>query len=591
MSVQRLNPPTGMPIHGGMSREGMRFIEACVGMERWARIRRALRLKAFMGSGGSAVAFLGENGHVFKITSDSEDAYAAEVRRKLDGDPQIDSCLARVFSVEEIVEPLVNRRIFVVETEALYPMRGWRDKRAAEAKYKCLEAVGNRLNMDLLLDSSPHNFGLRVPGDESSAVLLDFGLSGADPVPVRAHANPSPARDRYMRRLAEAQWERIHDWLSKNTKTASLAGNAYWKAINVGGGDAQALGWRTSTIDPEGPDDLIVAFASTLQRGSNVGGQMSYTTDKKFAVILLYGTFAKSIKVDKPTPAVLKAIMKFPKKFRELKHIFVHEFTHFLDGRRSKAPRAAIESYSTDALLKRGGPKAYFLSPPEFNAYYQEGFHAFEAAVRSKKASADMEQLMRPTGAFLMPSPGLPARHARGLDAYWNTVFMTAIMSDPSMRKRFLKRLAMDVQALNERRTTQPVTNPRGISPELLNWVRTWAVARIHERYKMWQDTRKHYIEAGARPPAEPSITVGDLLDDALQHSAPSLKNSTDGMDIHHEWRWVAQKENSAVRERLYASLKSYLDTLVKNGKLGASTGISPRTGKEARCYEPVERI
>jgi hypothetical protein len=49
------------------------------------------------------------------------------------------------------------------------------------------------------------------------------------------------------------------------------------------------------------------------------------------------------------------------------KRDFVHEFIHYLDGKRGH------DDQNTATLLKTKGEKAYYNTPAEFNAYFQEG--------------------------------------------------------------------------------------------------------------------------------------------------------------------------------------------------------------------------
>jgi len=73
-------------------------------------------------------------------------------------------------------------------------------------------------------------------------------------------------------------------------------------------------------------------------------------------------------------------------RFSSLKQEFVHEFIHYLDYKRIKE-KSGVENVGSAKLLLSGGAKAYYNSPIEFNAFYQDGISSTETTLINLKNS------------------------------------------------------------------------------------------------------------------------------------------------------------------------------------------------------------
>lgn len=191
--------------------------------------------------------------HVVKITSSVEDARVAELVRR--AKTRYQDVLARVAWVGDAgVVRLANGRpggiptsTYVIVTERLFREptpsfhneayakerrfldavnalqeaesdgTGWRSRSVADygtagvlatKKFARLEAVGRELGADLCGDAHAGNWGFRVPGDLTSAVLLDFGYSAPEKSPRLPKLNPLDEERRRLERAAAEGDER-----------------------------------------------------------------------------------------------------------------------------------------------------------------------------------------------------------------------------------------------------------------------------------------------------------------------------------------------------------------------------------------------
>lgn len=113
----------------------------------------------------------------------------------------MDDVLVKVYSVKKL--DLSTKRwglpvnLFMIESELLYDLPlNWGAATGPffeirRAKRKRLEEVGKIVGADLVADAHSANWGVRREEDLSTAVLLDFGCSGAKRVPLEeARMNP-----------------------------------------------------------------------------------------------------------------------------------------------------------------------------------------------------------------------------------------------------------------------------------------------------------------------------------------------------------------------------------------------------------------
>jgi hypothetical protein len=151
-----------------------------------------------------------------------------------------------------------------------------------------------------------------------------------------------------------------------------------------------------------------------------------------------------------------------------MRKTFVHEFTHYLDHLRYGVPLKMRKRPARVGGDEHGA--GYFLSPAEFNAYYQEGFASFlddwahllarrpvleaqgsrmtpaglQAAIRRfpklgeavwEKFAIDMEQFLDWDKVRFK------------LEEWWSSGFIHFVRRDPAMKRRFLKRLRVNHEA------------------------------------------------------------------------------------------------------------------------------------------------
>jgi hypothetical protein len=280
--------------------------------------------------------------------------------------------------------------------------------------------------------------------------------------------NPSPARDALLRSYAEAAFEKLLAWA--------------WKQ------DPKYLEWSLSTLYVERGGQLFplrvipwwkvdaslapkhpLRGVKVLVGGNSPDAAMgSLTDDPNHGLLLtLWGVLGTPTGLAKLGPGI-----------RNARGIFIHEYVHLLDRLRIQP-----EAWRRMSRGRRVGPgrhdEAYFLSPQEFNAYYQEGFNRFEDSFRSLLAQ---RPVLESQGARMTPEL---LRHAIRrstvrrrskfgesvweklaidaeqyldwdrlrfrLDDYWHGGFLEFVRKDPAMKRRFLKRLRLDFESWKAR--------------------------------------------------------------------------------------------------------------------------------------------
>jgi len=112
------------------------------------------------------------------------------------------------------------------------------------------------------------------------------------------------------------------------------------------------------------------------------------------------------------------------------------------------------------------------------------------------------------------------------------------------------------------------------ITPETRAWFKAKGLEVLLDWYKNYWGAMAQWKESRAAgrdypQPKEPCITAAQLLDGVLQYGAPEQVQD-----------WLG-------RERLYQVMSQALRQLTAEGVLETSTGLSPRTGREASCFEP----
>lgn len=107
-----------------------------------------------------------------------------------------------------------------------------------------------------------------------------------------------------------------------------------------------------------------------------------------------------------------------PKLLKRYDTSFIHEFIHYLDSLRLKGKDP---KYTSGELSQLKGDKAYYNTPTEFNAYYQEGA---EVLMRNlKRLSKDFKTFVK-----------------KDVPRYFDKDFLENMNS--KYRKHFIKRLA-----------------------------------------------------------------------------------------------------------------------------------------------------
>lgn len=202
------NPPlVKLPTRGEGATPEIAFASLCkaIGAEKRRLLnflKHAYGVKRVMAAGTGAIVFTARPGRIVKITTDRDDAAVAS-RIMQAGTTYLD-ILARVYSVHEIApEPddipaNFLAPLYVIEVERLHPLPPGQFSQDVQdyyesllfleplertipgvimKKFRRLVEVSGQLGAKLLQDAHEGNWGLRVEGDPSSMVLLDFGYS------------------------------------------------------------------------------------------------------------------------------------------------------------------------------------------------------------------------------------------------------------------------------------------------------------------------------------------------------------------------------------------------------------------------------
>jgi len=171
---------------------------------------------------------------------------------------------------------------------------------------------------------------------------------------------------------------------------------------------------------------LARKFAVILVPSKSMLGAASGTASGRDVIMLptLKGPYDKTYVADRTSSSRQK---------------FVHEFVHTMDKKRYKADTVLKAKDAAD----RGDMGNYYRSPEEFNAFFQDGAHAIELAVKSL---ASFDPGLRPRIIKNMVGRNkreFIAKATRGSAlGKWNDEFVKSIMGSKKWKRKFLKRLS-----------------------------------------------------------------------------------------------------------------------------------------------------
>jgi len=163
-------------------------------------------------------------------------------------------------------------------------------------------------------------------------------------------------------------------------------------------------------------EDLVIIF-----RPASKGARYSYghlTQDKQISAIVL------------PLLSGRYEQLHLADRFGAHKEEFGHEFTHYIDAKRRKSGKQA-----STTILRDKGEKAYYNTPEEFNAYYQEGTTKLLKIAKGLK-NTDIRiksKLFPPDFKKFMKGDERPKK-------IWGKDFIEKL--NPKYKKKFAKRVA-----------------------------------------------------------------------------------------------------------------------------------------------------
>jgi len=251
--------------------------------------------------------------------------------------------------------------------------------------------------------------------------------------------NPSPERDHQFRVEAERAWQALVKFI---TTQGSLNDWATYVDPHLGTRNKGAtIPWRL--IEPSSDyDNLIIVLPRSTKKQSIAGyftwGKDNMEPGRTLAFIFLYGVSPQKGKIINPTTLLSR------------RTVFIHEFIHFLDHIRAKP------TFSKRKRASGKQDREYYLSPVEFNAYYQQGFDAFEERfwqdtkwtpsprhLEEGRALDEARRVLTWARIHYLYWETLAANFYR----FWDPVFLAHLRSDPSMWRKFLKRVRLDFEA------------------------------------------------------------------------------------------------------------------------------------------------
>ena len=245
-------------------------------------------------------------------------------------------------------------------------------------------------------------------------------------------------RDALRRAIALKRYRTLVRWVEKHENDQLAVALMHLNAIGKRGGSpvraipggAFAYGWEMIFGTDDGPAWLVLGLDDSRWSGSIKHNR----TGRELHLNLLKSTgdFRGATKTLKQS------------KWRET---FIHEFIHWSDIEHG----GMGGNLDTMGIHREKGKQAYYLSPPEFNAYYQQGAHALERNIISLLSSPvpTLHDYLRkstlPPRAQDFVREYSSAGHRPTPIRFWNDNFIRALKSpksDPKWMHKFKLRLA-----------------------------------------------------------------------------------------------------------------------------------------------------
>lgn len=306
-------------------------------------------------------------------------------------------------------------------------------------------SLGVRSNVLLTSDAHAGNWGFERGhyGDLTKLKLLDFGesyssvrptvpaLNPRRRAPRRAarRANADPHRDLAVRAQAEGAWKEVESKLRVGRYIPTAAGDVVYATVFL--------------LDADGGTEVNLRPAKP-----GYGGDAWVRTSGQGVVNLYHlpdriAPGPKSGSISRTAEALLKesvrVLIDSSRQLERARSTFIHEFTHVLDLRRGKRPGGVW--IRSGALYASGKREAYFLTPEEFNAYFQEGADTYDQMLHL--LYPDSSDLPSAILAVLTHLEQVRSGRSRlGVHTFWAEGFLNALQTKPQEWKRFQKRLA-----------------------------------------------------------------------------------------------------------------------------------------------------